>query len=163
MGIGMAVASLLLAVVALLLLWAVAYKRRSKQQANLAANAKPNQSMVSWQAGRWDADRRHAYVANLGEGVAYEVSVTAYDRVIGIAQIVPPFRAGRLSSTSEIPCYVNFCFDQRLVQGAFRDAEGASQSALDKAVDPDRAEFVVRVRWRSERGEWFTQTARLID
>ena len=163
MGIGMAVASLLLAVVALVLLLAVAYKRRSKQQASLAANAKPNQSVVSWQAGRWDADRRHAYVANLGEGVAYEVSVTAYDRIIGTAQSVPPFRAGRLSSTSEAPCYVNFCVDQRLAPGAFRGAYRASHSALDKAVDSDRAEFVVRVSWRSECGEWFTQTAGPID
>jgi len=163
MGIGMAVASLLSAVVALLLLWVVAYKRRSKQQASLAANAGPNQSVVSWHAGRWDADRRHAYVANLGEGVAYEVSVTAYDRVVGTAQCVPPFRAGRLSSTSEVPCYVNFCFDQRLAPGASRGAYGASQSAPDNAVDTDRAEFLVRVSWRSEHGEWFSQTVGPID
>lgn len=83
MGIGMAVASLLSAVVALLLLWVVAYKRRSKQQASFAANAKPNQSVVSWHAGRWDADRRHAYVANLGEGVAYEVIVRAMINTCG--------------------------------------------------------------------------------
>ncbi|WP_319451221.1 MULTISPECIES: hypothetical protein [unclassified Mycobacterium] len=161
--IAMAVGSLLLAVVALLLLVVVAYKRRSKQQASSVANAKPRQSVVSWQAGRWDTDRRHAYVANLGNDVAYEVSVTAYDRVIGTAQSVPPFRAGRLSSTSEVPCYVNFCFDQRLAQGAFRGTEGVSQIALDKAVDPDRSEFVVQVSWRSERGVRFTQTAGPID
>lgn len=111
MGIGVAVASLLFAVVTVLLVWAVAYKRRSKQPASLADNAKPNQSVVSWQAGRWDADRRHAYVANLGEGIAYEVSVTANDRVIGTAQSVPPFRAGRLSSTSEVPRYGS-CMEQ---------------------------------------------------
>jgi hypothetical protein len=52
---------------------------------------------------------RHAYVANVGDDTAYEVSVTACDRVIGRASSVPPYRADRLSSSSELPCYVNFC------------------------------------------------------
>jgi hypothetical protein len=169
MGTGMAVGSLLLAVVAFpvvafLLLLVVMYERRTLQQSGSAANAKPRQSLVRWQAGRWDTDRRHAYVANLGDDVAYEVSVTAYDRVIGTAQSVPPFRTSRLSSTSEVPCYVNFCFDhQRLAHGAIRGAEGASQSALDNVGDSDQVEFVVQVSWRSKDGEWSTHTAGPID
>jgi hypothetical protein len=33
---------------------------------------------------------------------------------VGTAQRVPPYRADALSSTSELPCYINFCVDQRL-------------------------------------------------
>jgi hypothetical protein len=115
---------------------------------------------VSWQAGRWDTDPRHAYVANVGDDTAYEVSVTARDRVIGRAPSVPPYRADRLSSSSEPPCYVNFCVDERLKRQISLGADWATQSAQDNAVDPDGLEVVVRVSWRSEHGEWFTQTVR---
>src|SRR5690348_3465454 len=52
---------------------------------------------VTWQAGRWDGDRRHAYVANLGDDVAYEVIVTDHDRVMAVADSVPPYTADQLT------------------------------------------------------------------
>jgi hypothetical protein len=115
---------------------------------------------VSWQAGRWDADPRHAYVANVGDDTAYEVSMTGCERVIGTAPSVPPYRADRLSSSSELPRYVNVCVDERLKRQISLGADWATQSAQDNAVDPDGLEVVVRVSWRSEHGEWFTQTVR---
>jgi hypothetical protein len=136
-----------------------AYQRRSKRQARSTATVRP-QPGVSWQAGRWDTDPRHAYVANVGDDTAYEVSVTACDRLIGRASSVPPYRTDRLSSSSEPPCYVNFCVDERLKRQISLGADRATQSAQDNAVDPDGLEVAVRVSWRSEHGEWFTQTVR---
>jgi hypothetical protein len=154
------VSLLLLAVAALLDLALVAYQRRSKRQACSIATPRPRESAVSWQAGRWDTDRRHAYVANVGAETAYEVSVTASDRVVGSAPSGPPYRAGRQSTVSELPCYVNFCVNQRLTQRIPSMQTRASHYAQHEAVDPDRGEVVVRVGWRSEHGQWHTQTVR---
>jgi hypothetical protein len=116
-------------------LFFVAYlHRRAVEGARQARRPRPG---VSWQAGRWDTDPRHAYVANAGHETAYEVSVTACDRVIGRASSVPPYRADRLSSSSELPCYVNFCVDERLKRQISLGGDRATQSAQDKAVDPD--------------------------
>jgi hypothetical protein len=140
----------------------IARKRWLEKQSWRAINAaaRPRRPAVSWQAGRWDADPRHAYVANVGDDTAYEVSVTACERVVGTAQRVPPYRADALSSTSELPCYINFCVDQRLNRPISLAAEEAPQTAQNKTVCPDRTEVVVRVDWRSDGGEWFNQTVR---
>lgn len=143
----------------LLLLFFIAYKWRSKEQAEWTGTAGPRRPGVSWQAGRWDTDSRHAYVANVGDDTAHEVSVTAFDQVVGTAQSVPPYRADRLSSTSEPPFYVNFCVHERRNQRISAGADTATRSAQDNAVDPDPFEVLVRVSW-SEHGEWFSQTVR---
>ena len=111
---------------------------------------------MSWRAGRWDTDPRHAYVANIGDDAAYEVSVMASNRVIGTAQRVPPYSADRLSSSSAPPCYVNFCIHELLRSRVSFTA----RSVQEKDGAPDQFEVVVQVRWRSEDGEWFTQSAR---
>jgi hypothetical protein len=148
-------------VAALLLLSfiAYAYKWSSKQQAGSAATAGPRRPGVSWQAGRWDTDSRHAYVANVGDDTAHEVSVTAFDQVVGTAQSVPPYRADRLSSSSEPPFYVNFCVHERRNQRISFGADRATRSAQGNAVDPDPLEVLIRVSW-SDHGEWFSQTVR---
>ena len=150
---------LLLAAVAVLLTTVVAYRQRFTWL-DSTTSARLGRPRVSWQAGRWDTDPRHCYVANVGDGTAYEVNVTAFDRVIATAQSVPPYRADRLSSTSEPPCYLNFCVDQRLKRSVSFGPDRAIRSALDKTVDPDRLEVVVQVSWRSENSEHFTQTVR---
>ena len=155
------VLSLLLAGVSVLLTTILAYKDRLKWLAGWTATARQRGPQVSWQAGRWDTDPRHGYVANVGDGTAYEVYVTASDRVVAAAQSVPPYRADRLSSTSGPPCYLNFCVDQRLERPVpFGSESAAIPSALDKTVDSDRREVVVQVSWRSENSEHFTQTVR---
>jgi hypothetical protein len=103
---------------------------------------------------------RHAYVANVGDDTAYEVRVTACERVVGTAQRVPPYRADALSSTSKLPCYINFCVDERLNRPISLGAEEAPRTARNKTVCPDRTEVVVRVDWRSDDGEWFNQSVR---
>ena len=144
------------AAMAVLLVFFVAYlNRRAVEGARQARRRRPG---VSWHAGRWDTDPRHAYVANVGDDAAYEVSVTACDRVIGRASSVPPYRAGRLSSSSEPPCYMIFCVDDRIKRRISVGADRATRSAQAKSVGSDRHEVVVRVSWRSEDGERFTQT-----
>lgn len=71
---------LFLTVVALLLLFFVVYRGSSARQADWTATAGPHRPRASWQAGRWDTDSRHAFVANVGEGIAYQVSVAAVAR-----------------------------------------------------------------------------------
>ena len=140
----------------------IARKRWLEQQSRRAstAAARLRRPAVSWQAGRWDADPRHAYVANVGDDTAYEVRVTACERVVGTAQRVPPYRADALSSTSELPCYINFCVDERLNRPISLGAEEAARTARNNTVCPDRTEVVVRVDWRSDDGEWFNQSVR---
>jgi hypothetical protein len=148
-------AALILAVGALFI---VVYGRRSRRQADSTATLGPRRLGVSWQAGRWDTDPRHAYVANVGDDTAYQVCVKACDRVVGTAQRVPPYRADQLFSSSQPPCYVNFCVDERLKRRIPLDADSATRSAKDKSVDSHQLEVVVRVSWQSEHGERFTQT-----
>ena len=120
---------LLLTVAALLLLFFAAYKWSSKRQADWTATTEPREPTVSWQVGRWDTDARHAYVANVGEATAYEVNIMASDRVLGTAQSVPPYSADRLSSSSEPPCYVNFCVHERIKRRISSGVDGATRSA----------------------------------
>jgi hypothetical protein len=99
---------------------------------------------VYWQAGRWDTDASHAYIANIGDDTAYDVSVTAYDRVVGLTRSVPPCRADWMLASSELPCYLSFRVEGR----------------PETAVDPGRSDVAVRISWRSENDDWFTQTVR---
>jgi hypothetical protein len=50
---------------------------------------------VYWQAGQWDSDPTHVYVANIGDDTAYQVSVTACDEVVERTRSVPPYRIDR--------------------------------------------------------------------
>jgi hypothetical protein len=93
---------------------------------------------VSWQVGRWDDDPRHAYIANVGDDTAYEVSVSAHDRVVATARSVPSYSADRLSPSSESPCYLNFSV----------------------VPQPDSDHLEVTVRWMSANGERFTRDVR---
>lgn len=146
-------------VAVLLLLLFIASRWRSKQQAEWNSTAGPRRPGVSWQAGRWDTDYRHAYVANVGDDTAHEVSVTVFDQVVGAAQSVPPYRADRLSSSSEPPFYVNFCVHEEPHQRISFGADRSTRSVQGKAIDPNAYEVPVRVSW-SEHGEWFSQTVR---
>lgn len=139
-------------VAVLLLLLFIASKWSSKQRAEWSSTARPRRPGVNWQAGRWDTDSRHAYVANVGDDTAQEVSVTVFHQVVGTAQSVPPYRADRLSSSSEPPFYVNFCIHKSPNQRISFGADRVTRSAQDKAVDPDAFEVLVRVSW-SEHGE----------
>jgi hypothetical protein len=133
----------------------VAVVCRSHWKSRCADEVRPTCSGASWQAGRWDTDARHAYVANVGDDTAYEVTVTSpqSDRVIRTVEQVPPYSAARLASSSDLPCYVSFSLDNRAKQPQHA---GAGSSA----VEPEQHEIVVRLRWRSEQGHWSTQIVR---
>lgn len=114
---------------------------------------------MCWLAGRWDTDPAHAYVANIGDDTAYDVSVTVRDHVIGRALRVPPYRTARLPSSSKLPYYLNVCVDQwskRQISVGARATHGGQV----KLVDPDGPDAVVGVSWRSENDEWRSQTVR---
>jgi hypothetical protein len=87
---------------------------------------------------------QHAYVANIGDDTAYDVSVNAYDRVVGLTPSLPPCRADWMLASSKLPCYLSFRVEGR----------------PDNAVDPGRSDIAVRVSWRSKNDDWFTQTVR---
>ena len=88
---------------------------------------------VYWQVGRWDSDPSHVYVANIGDETAYQVSVKACDEVVGRTPSVPSCRSDWMTSWSALPYYVVFRVDQW-------------------------SKRQIRVSWRSENDEWFSQT-----
>ncbi|OBK11276.1 hypothetical protein A9W96_11125 [Mycobacterium sp. 1245852.3] len=148
---------LVLAALTLLLIAVVAYKARSERQAGSTQPLDSSRPCATWQAGRWDSDPRHTYVANVGDDTAYEVSVTTSDRVLETARTVPPYRADRLSSPSGPPCYLNFCVDLRRKRPVFFGPTGGVQSVHEHSVLPEGFDIVIQVRWRSENGERFTE------
>lgn len=111
-----------------------------------------------WEAGRWDADDRHAYVANLGDDTAYDVSVTDGEQVVATASSVPPFSADRLASISGPPCYVNFCVHDRSRRRSLVGTAGGTQRELGRCNGAIPSGVVVQVSWRSESGEWSSQS-----
>ena len=151
LGIGLAVV-----VMAALLPFGIAYDRRLRQQRRPAVSSAADRPRVFWQAGRWDSDPSHAYVANIGADTAYEVSVAVCDRVVGQRRSVSPCRADGMLASSEIPCYVIFCIDHCSDRHVYVDGR-APFGGSDKAVDPDETDVAVQVSWRSENDEWFTQ------
>jgi hypothetical protein len=145
---------LVLAAVYLMLFASVAYKRRAKRE--LSESTSPSEPDVQWQAGRWDTDPRHAYLANVGDVAAYDVSVTLSDGVTCTAEFVPPFCADQLSS-SGVPCYVNLSIRQRIRSSA----TAAVQSRGSANPTTDLVEVDVHVRWRTDSGEWHVQNVRV--
>lgn len=133
------------------------YKRRMMKIRAMAEPARQAPG-ARWQAGRWDADARHAYVANLGDGTAYEVSVTEGQQVVATASSVPPYSPARLASTSGPPCYVNFCVHSRSRQRSLVSTAGGTQRDSGRCNDAMSSGVVVKVSWRSESGEWSSQT-----
>jgi hypothetical protein len=154
LGIGLAAA-----VMTVLLPFGIAWDRRLRRQLHPTVASGVGRPRVYWQAGRWDTDPSHAYVANIGDDTAYEVSVTVCDRVVERAHSVPPCRADYLLGSSELPCYVSFGVGQwsnrQVALGV-----GTQHGRLGKAVDPYGPDVAVRVSWRSENDDWFTQTVR---
>lgn len=128
---------------AMVVLWAVLlpsglpYRRWSRRQLrSTACGTRPvDPPEVYWQAGQWDSDLSHVYVANIGHDTAYQVSVTTCDEVVGRTRSVPPYRSDRLTSRSSLPYYVTFAVDQW-------------------------SKRKVQVSWRSEDNKWFSQTVR---
>jgi hypothetical protein len=141
LSVGIVIAAVIMAA---LLPLTIPYQRQLRQQLRSTVVSATGRPGVFWQAGRWDTDPGHVYVANIGDDTAYDVSVTAYDRVVGLTRSVPPFRADWVLAPSELPCYVSF------------RVEGRPETAADSG----RYEVVVRVSWRSENGDWLTQTVR---
>ena len=139
LGIGLATV-----VMAVLLPFGIAWDRQLRQQRRPTFARETRWPRVYWQAGRWDTDASHAYIANIGDDTAYDVSVTAYDRVVGLTRSVPPCRADWMLALSELPCYLSFRVEGR----------------PETAVDPGRSDVAVRISWRSENDDWFTQTVR---
>lgn len=125
-----------------------------------AATANPGWTAPAahWQAGRWDADDRHAYVANLGDETAYEVSVTEGKQVLATASRVPPFSAARMATISGPPCYVNFCVHSRLAQRSLVSTTSGTQREAGDENAEKASGVTVSIRWRSGRGEWSSQT-----
>lgn len=132
--------------------WLVRYKRRlTAIRATIPPTPRP--SGTRWQAGRWDTDARHTYVANLGDDTAYEVTVIEDQRVIATATSVPPFSADRFTSTSAPPCYVNFCVHNEL-DARPPVAAGLPYRGRRAPVSRSRSRIAVQVTWRTERREW---------
>lgn len=132
-------ASLVVAV--MVVLWAVLlplglpYHRLLRRQLRSTANGTRRRDPpgVFWQVGQWDSDPGHMYVANIGDDIAYQVSVSACDEVVGRTRSVPPCRSDGMNSWSALPYYVIFGVDQW-------------------------SKRQIRVSWRSENHEWFSQT-----
>jgi len=151
---------------------AIVYSRRARE-ADPGVDLVPQRSKVTWQAGRWDADTRHAYVANMGSATAYEVSVTTCDgcdRVIGPVEEVPAFGIDQFSS-SQLPCYVVFSvpLDRQFSAAQLEHATGRVGRGVggigDRRRLPGAAHIAarlhvvaVRIDWRSAEGRWFSQT-----
>ncbi|WNG82100.1 hypothetical protein C6A86_028875 [Mycobacterium sp. ITM-2016-00316] len=144
-----------LAAVYTAVIFALSCRWWAKRKRELTVSASPSECRAQWQAGRWDIDPRHAYLANVGDATAYDVTVTLSDKVVCTAETVPPFSAERLSSSSGLPCYVNLSIRQRL--GA--SAAMTKQSRDSGNAVPESSEFDVQVRWRTAFGEWHTQSA----
>jgi hypothetical protein len=53
----------------------------------------------------------------------------------------------------DLPCYVSFSLDNRAKQPRHAGARSS-------AVEPEKHEIVVGLRWRSEQGYWSTQIVR---
>lgn len=144
-----------LAAVYLAVICALGCKWWAKRQQELTMSATPSEPRAQWRAGRWDIDPRHAYLANVGDATAYDVSVTLSDKVVCTAETVPPFSGERLSSLSGLPCYVNLSVRQRLGASLAMTIERRESG---NAV-PETSEVDVQVRWRTASGEWHTQNA----
>lgn len=128
---------------------------RVKRQREPTEPASSSESSARWQAGRWDIDPHHAYLANVGDAAAYDVTVAVSGTVACTAECVPPFDAQRLSSTSGLPCYVNLSVRQPLAAQpvmSTRRRESAHAVAETTALD-------VHVRWRTASGNWHVQSA----
>lgn len=143
-----------LAAVYLAFICALGGKWWAKRQRELTVSASPYQSRAHWQAGRWDIDPRHAYLANVGDATAYDVTVTLSDKVVCTAKTVPPFTAERLSSSSGLPCYVNLSVRQRFGASLAMTMGRGSDNAV-----PETSDVEVQVSWRTAYGERHTQSA----
>lgn len=137
------------------LIAAVGYKWWARRLQELTVPASPSQPSAQWQAGRWGMDPRHAYLANVGDATAYDVSVTVSGKFACTAATVPPFSAERLSSSSGQACYVNLSVRQRLGASAVM----TTQSRESGNAATETTEVDVHVRWRTASGEWCTQNA----
>lgn len=143
-----------LAAVYAALIAAVGYKWWARHLQELTVPASPSQPSAQWQAGRWDVDPRHAYLANVGDATAYDVTVTVSGNVSCTAEAVPPFSAERLSSSGQA-CYVNLSVRQGL--GASEVMTTQSRERGNAATET--TEVDVHVRWRTASGEWCSQNA----
>ena len=144
-----------LAAVYLAFICALGCKWWAKRQQELTVSPSVSVPHARWQTGRWDIDPRHAYLANVGDATAYDVTVTQSDRVVCTAETVPSFSAERLSSSSELPCYVNLSVRQRL--GASLAMSTERHESGNAA--PQTSGLDLQVRWRTASGEWHTQSA----
>lgn len=146
-----------LAAVYLAFVFALGCSWWAKRQQELTAPGSPPKSRAHWQAGRWDIDPRHAYayLANVGDTTAYDVTVTVSGEVVCLAEAVPPFSAERLSSSAGLPCYLNL----PVRQGIRASSAMTAQSSEGADTLTEMAQAVVRVNWRTASGEWQTQSA----
>ena len=107
--------------------------------------------------GRWDTDERHAYVANVGDGCAYDVSITEGEQVVATAKTVPAYCADQLMSTSRPTCYLNFCIHEDVQHRTAVNASSTVLGAQPASTNRARRHVAVVVSWRGEDGEWSTQ------
>jgi hypothetical protein len=142
---------------AVLYVFVVGYKRRLMRVPGSTTESDQCQPSARWQAGRWDTDARHAYVVNLGDDIAYEVRVMEDQQVVATAPSVPPYSADRLSSTSDRPCYVNFCVHSKPGPRTLVSSGGAAPRERTHSAEAGGNGVAVQVSWRSEHGEWSTQ------
>lgn len=96
-------------------------------------------------------------MANVGDEAAHDVSVTEGERVIAAAPIVPAYSADQLSSTSSLPCYLNFCIHADAKHLTAVNANSETRGATTASVDHGQHRVAVIVTWRSDDGEWSTQ------
>lgn len=142
---------------ALLQVFFVGCKRRLNLQMQSMLAAQPRQRAARWQAGRWDTDERHAYVANIGDGAAHDVRVTEGQRVVATAAVVPPYSTDELLSTSGLPCYLNFCIHADVKQRIPVNAGSARRGVHAASAGGGQCRVAITVSWRTEDGEWSKQ------
>jgi hypothetical protein len=134
----------------------VTYKRRVLRVRGTTDIAAEPGVGARWQAGRWDSDARHAYIANLGDDTAYDVSVTEHHHVVAAAPSVPPFNANQLTPAADVPCYLNFCVHPNPAAPAPATPHRHRMPALP--IDNTAPAIAVQVTWRTGRGDWTTRT-----
>lgn len=135
--------------------FAIGYKWLASRRERRTEMPTPCQEVTQWQAGHWDVEPQHVYLANIGDSFAYEVIVTQGDEVICTAEAVPPFSAERMSSAAGLPWYLNLSARQRLQSSPAVTTRGVRTGS----VGSGSAMGDVRVRWRTQSGVWRTQTA----
>lgn len=127
----------------------------AKQRQPMVESGVVAHRQASWQSGWWDENLARAYVANVGDEAAHQVSIKRGGCVLATATSVPSFSAETIAGSSGLPCYVDLSVRQPERQQAM-----ASSRRLATMGDAEIGTLDLLVEWRSAAGKWCTQRIR---